>query len=379
MLRKLLRFALILLALAAVVVIPVGAGWYLLRGQSGSSSSSEVSLSSPGDALTELLSRFQPGDLNERASDDPTEVTFEIRSGETARGISQRLQDAGLIRNADSFRVLLRIQGVDKQLEAGTYRLRRNMTVGEIIAALQHGRPPSITVTIPEGRRVEEIATLLEAEGLVDSREFLRLVQAGEGFDFSLLRDRPDGASLEGYLFPDTYQIPTSWSATQVVELLVGTLDQRFTPEMRQQAAERKLTLHEVITLASIVEREAAVASERPVIASVFLNRLAEGMKLDADPTVQYALGYDDKQRTWWRTLLLDDLQYSSPYNTYANAGLPPGPICNPGLDSIQAVLQPADTQYLYFVANSVAGDGSHVFARTFEEHQRNIARYGQQ
>ena len=246
------------------------------------------------------------------------------------------------------------------------------------MAALQHGRPPTVTVTIPEGRRAEEIAEILHQAGLVDPQEFLALVRSGEGFAFAFLEDRPPEASpsLEGYLFPDTYQIPRDSDARAIITLLLSTFDARFTEEMRARAHEQGLTVHEVVTLASIVEREAVLPEERPLIASVFRNRLARGMKLDADPTVQYAMGYDEAQKTWWRTLLVEDYQFDSPYNTYRRVGLPPGPICNPGLASIEAVLSPEDTDYLYFVANTVAGDGSHVFARTFEEHQRNIARY---
>ena len=156
---------------------------------------------------------------------------------------------------------------------------------------------------------------------------------------------------------------------------MLANFDRRFTPEMRQMAAERRMTIYQVVTLASIVEREAVIAEERPIIAGVFLNRLAKGMTLDACPTVQYALGYQEETGQWWKTpLSLEELdQVNSPYNTYLHPGLPPGPICNPGLASILAVLQPAETDYLYFLAK---GDGSHAFAKTFEEHLQNRQRY---
>jgi UPF0755 protein len=205
----------------------------------------------------------------------------------------------------------------------------------------------------------------------------MRLVQQGR-FDYDFLRSRPAGASLEGYLFPDTYQVSPDVTAADLIQRMLRTFDQRVASQMRQQAAARGLTVHQWVTLASIVEREAVIASERPVIASVYLNRLELGMKLDADPTVQYALGYQAQTRSWWkRPLLLEDLEVKSPYNTYKNPGLPPGPIANPGLASLRAVVEAPDTDYYYFVANKQAGDGSHVFARTIEEHQRNIARYG--
>jgi len=154
----------------------------------------------------------------------------------------------------------------------------------------------------------------------------------------------------------------------------VGTMDRRFTPTMRQQAAARGLNLHQVLTLASMVEREAMIASERPLIAGVFVNRLAKNMPLQVDATVQYALGYDKTQQRWWPAITLDQSNsIESPYNTYLYRGLPPGPIASPGLASIQAVLQATKTDYLYYVAK---GDGSHVFAKTFEEHLDNIKKY---
>ncbi|MFQ6058369.1 MAG: endolytic transglycosylase MltG [Anaerolineae bacterium] len=373
--RTALRIALIVLALVAIIAIPVGAGWYLLR-QSRQVSAPVGEITVPGaeEALLGLYLRLHQAEIEAPAGDDPTPVTFTVRPGETAADIALRLQRQGLIRDAELFRLVIRARGMDTRLEAGDYQLRANMTMDEIITALQRGLPPTTTVTVPEGWRAEEIAALLSGEGLVDGAEFMRLVQNG-GFDYDFLRDRPpDHLSLEGYLFPDTYQIPANFSTAQVVDLMLRTFDQRFTPEMRQQAAERGLTIHEVVTLASIVEREAVVASERPTIASVFLNRLAAGMKLDADPTVQYALGYQEGESTWWkRPLLLEDLEIESPYNTYKNAGLPPGPICSPGLASLQAVLTPAETDYYYFVA---VGDGSHAFARTLEEHLENQSKY---
>ena len=192
----------------------------------------------------------------------------------------------------------------------------------------------------------------------------------------AFLTERPAGssASLEGFLFPDTYQFPKRTSAPVVIEMMLQNWDQRVTPEIRQMAEESGLTLYEVLTLASIVEREAVVASERALIAGVYANRLGQGMMLQADPTVQYAKGYNAEKQLWWSPLVLQDLQTTvSPYNTYQNVGLTPGPICNPGLDSILAAARPASTEYLYFVSK---GDGSHVFSKTFEEHLKNQELY---
>jgi UPF0755 protein len=287
-----------------------------------------------------------------------------------------------LINDAELFRQFAHYQEADSKLEAGRYELRADMTMQEIIEALQHGRLEEITVTIPEGWRAEQIAEMLTEEMGMDGGEFLALVQGGpfdfaqdRDFDYEFLQDQPPGATLEGFLFPDTYYLPVQPTAFDIIERMLADFDQRFTFELRQLAVEREMTVHEVVTLASIVEREAVVAEERPVIAGVFLNRLAKGMTLDACPTVQYALGYQEDIGQWWKTpLALEEFdRVNSPYNTYLHRGLPPGPICNPGLASIQAVLEPVESDYLYFVAK---GDGSHAFARTFEEHLQNQQKY---
>jgi UPF0755 protein len=274
------------------------------------------------------------------------------------------------------FLYLVRYEGVDAQLEAGEYELRPNMTMGEIIDTLQHGRLRDVTVTLPEGKRAEEVAIILEEAEVVDGEALLGLVRIGSvGWDF--LSDRPTDApsTLEGFLFPETYRIPVDYDAEQIVDLMLSTFDERFSPEMRQAAASKDMTVHEVITLASIVEREAVVAEERSIIASVYLNRLEQGMYLQSDPTVQYALGYQQDTGQWWKIpmSLEEDVLVDSPYNTYMYPGLPPGPICSPGLASIEAVLEPAETTYLFFFSKF---DGSHAFAETYEEHLRNQELY---
>ena len=383
-LRRLLRGLLLLIGLAAVVAVPVVA-FRIFRTQiittvSGSSRAALrlVGSNNVQETLLDLYLRLQQVDLDQPAGDDPTPVTFTIRPGETAAQIAQRLEAEGLIRDADVFRALLRLRGVDTRLEAGNYELRRTMSMNEIMVVLQHGRPPTITLTVPEGWRAEEIADLLRVVGLADPDEFLQIVRSGGDFDYDFLRDRPPGVtSLEGFLFPDTYEFPTDATAEDVVRRMLETFGQRFTPALREQARKQGLTVYQAVVLASIVEREAVIPQERPIIASVFLNRLRKGMYLNADPTVQYALGFQAESGTWWkRPLLLEDLEVDSPYNTYRHPGLPPGPICNPGLAALQAVANPAKTNYYYFVANDVAGDGSHVFAETLEEHQANIEKY---
>jgi len=338
-------------------------------------------LSQDGDVVEELddlLLRgylaLHQGDISKPASDDPTPVVFVVEPGDTAGDIALRLKRWGLINDAELFRQLAQYEKADSKLEAGRYELRANMTMGEIIEALQHGRLEEIAVTIPEGWRAEQIAEVLAEEVGVDGEAFLDLVQ-GRHFDYEFLQDWPPEATLEGFLFPDTYNLPVQPTALDIIERMLANFDQRFTAEMRQAAMEQEMTIYQVVTLASIVEREAVVAEERPIIAGVFLNRLEEGMNLDSCPTVQYALGYQEDAAQWWKTpvTLAEFAQVNSPYNTYLHRGLPPGPICSPGLASIQAVLEPVETDYLYFLAK---GDGSHAFATTFGEHLQNQQKY---
>lgn len=384
--RRIVRVLLGIVGLVGVVAVPVLAWQNFVPSGSERSvhKSAPGSLRLPGfsdleGSLLEAYLRFQGDDAQAPPSDDPTPMTFVVFPGETAAEISQRLESEGLIRDANVFRALLRVHGVDTQLEVGDFRLRRDMSMTEIMAALQHGRPPTVTLTIPEGWRAEQIADLLKTTGLADPDAFLESVRAGAGFaSHGFLVDRPEGVtSLEGYLFPDTYEFESDSTAADVIERMLATFDSRFTEEMRQQAKAQGLSIHDVVTLASIVEREAQVPNERTLIAGVFRNRIKAGMHLNADPTVQYALGYQADAGQWWkRPLYLEDLEIDSPYNTYTRIGLPPGPICNPGLAALQAAVEPAKTDYYYFVANDVADDGSHVFARTLEEHNVNIELY---
>jgi UPF0755 protein len=326
-------------------------------------------------------------DLERPAGPNELPVPFTIAPGESAAAVAQRLERAGLVADATLFRYYLRYYAMDAGLEAGDFSLRPSMTVPEIAAALSNARANEIEIRITEGWRLEQTADYLAGRpdlGL-DPAAFLALARLDPGApdsarllaSFGFLAGLPAGATLEGYLFPDTYRLPADATAVDLVETMLHTLDRRVTPEMRQAAAARGLSLHATLTVASIVEREAQLPAERPVVASVFLNRLALGMKLDADPTVQYALGYQEATGEWWkRPLFFIDLEIESPYNTYRLTGLPPGPIASPGLAAIEAVVYPAETDYLYFVVDCLSDTpGAHVFALTFEEHQANVAR----
>ncbi|MFQ6014523.1 MAG: endolytic transglycosylase MltG [Anaerolineae bacterium] len=371
-----------LLALTVMVLIVMGSAWYLLT-QVTAAPPSAAEVESGFDLSPSTLERtflglylnFHKDEVEAPASNSDQPLPFSVQPGDTAATIATRLQQVGLIRDAELFRLLVRYRGVGGQLEVGDYLLRPNMTMDEIIEALQHGQLPTVTVTIPEGWRAEETAAFLQEQGLADADQFMALVQAG-GFDYNFLQNRPVGSSpsLEGYLFPETYEVPVDIDAAGFIDLMLRTFDQRFTLQMRQEAAARDLTIHQVVNLAAIVEKEAVLAEERALIAAVFLNRLEQGMFLNADPTVQYALGYQADTGLWWkRPLLLVDLEFESPYNTYRHTGLPPGPICNPGLASLKAVLEAPETDYLFFVSK---GDGSHAFAKTLEEHNQNVELY---
>ncbi|NOZ06434.1 MAG: endolytic transglycosylase MltG [Chloroflexi bacterium] len=383
----LIRLTTFVVGVAAIFGLAGGGLWYLLHSGSASNPPATPQVAVAGTpqvsetqqtGLKHRLEGFYLGmykdQLAQSAGDDPSPVTFVVESGETPASIAKRLEEAGLISDAGLFVRLVSYMGVGNKIQAGIYQLRATMTMPEVATALQHGRQKEITVTIPEGLRAEEIAALLAKKDLVDANAFMGLVRSGKAA-YPALADRPGGTTLEGYLFPDTYRVAAgNTDAQSMIDLLVGTFDQRFDAEMRKQAATRGLSVYQTVILASIVEREAVVAQERPLIAGVFLNRLKDGTVLNADPTVQYALGYQANENGWWkRPLLFEDLKINSPYNTYINPGLPPGPICNPGLASLKAVLSAPDTDYYYFVAR---GDGTHVFARTLEEHRANVQKY---
>ncbi|MCB0078976.1 MAG: endolytic transglycosylase MltG [Anaerolineales bacterium] len=310
-------------------------------------------------------------------SDDPTEISFEILPGMAGGTVADELEEEGLISDAALFVTLMEFRGVDQSLEAGVFTLRRNMSMDEVLSALQRAeRRDEVTITVLEGWRAEEVAAMLEAEGLVSAEEYMTLVNNPALFpEYPFLADLPAGATLEGYLFPDTYRIfGDEASADSIIRLQLSTFNRRVPPELRQAAVARGMSLFQAVTLASIVEREAVVPVERETIAGVYINRWQDGTVLNADPTIQYALGYQPTEETWWkRPLSLDDLAVDSPYNSYTVAGLPPGPIANPGLDALRATIEAPPTDYYYFVSRN---DGTHAFAVTLEEHNANVAQF---
>lgn len=345
--------------------------------------------SSAGERVLETYLAANQDGLTRPVSVDDSPVRFVVEPGTPARAIGEQLFEAGLIGDDLLFEAYVRINGYASQLEAGTFILNPSMTLVEIVEILQHAEASSVTITIPEGWRLEQIADYLaEAEIFADpaaAEAYRTQVLTGDltGLDvtrYAFLQDRPAGTSLEGYLFPDTYEIPAEGAIP--LDVLTRQLDNfaaQVVPLYEQAvlSGTTDMDLHTVLTVASIVEREAVIPEERPDIAGVYLNRLAIGMRLEADPTVQYAMGYQPQTGQWWKTPVFLE-EYSSvisPYNTYLNEGLPPGPIANPGLSSIRAVLDPGEHDYLYFVAVP-DGTGAHVFATTFDEHSVNVQRY---
>jgi UPF0755 protein len=302
-------------------------------------------------------------------------VLITIVEGESVQDIGEKLEDEDIISSALLFRVMVALEGYEETLKAGDYEFEKGMATVAVVERLRQGITAPLVVTIREGVRAEEIADLMEDEGVMSGEQFLEAINGS--YDFIVLRSKPDGQDLNGYLFPETYFFGRAQTPEEIVRQILATFEERFNEELRQEAANLGLSVYSVLKIASIVEREAVVPEERPIIASVFLRRLRLGIPLEADPTVQYALANDPvnvgRYGYWKQNLTTQDLEIDSPYNTYRIVGLPPGPIANPGLDSILAVIRPEQTNYLYFVAKP---DGSHAFAETLEEHLQNIQEY---
>ncbi len=297
------------------------------------------------------------------------DAEFRVYTGESVSSIAARLHEASLIRDPAAFQTYLVYSGIDRALQPGDYFLSASMTPIEIAKTLQNPAASSILFVVLSGWRMEEIAETLPASGLdIAPDAFLAAARSPSPRPDFL----PDSASAEGFLAPGEYRLRRETTASELVAKLMGAAARRLTPELREGFAAQGLSVYEGVILASIVQREALLDEERPLIASVFLNRLAAGMKLESDPTVQYALGYDEAAQTWWKApLLLDDLSTESPFNTYLHKGLPPAPISNPSEGSLRSVAFPAQTAYYYFRARC-DGSGRHAFAETFEEHLEN-------
>lgn len=297
------------------------------------------------------------------ASDSNSEVVYTVEKGSSSSNIIEGLYSKGLITNRFFSKVYVKLN-VKKSLKAGEYKLNSSMTPVAIFEELQKGARDLdvVKVTFPEGYNIKQIAKELYAKGLIKSEEaFINEAQNGE-FEYDFIKDIPEDRPdrLEGYLFPDTYEFKAGTTEHQIIDKMLGRFEEIYTSEIFGKLGDR--SLDELIIMASIVEREAKVEEERPIIAAVFYNRLKINMQLQSCATIQYVLGYNKEK------LLNKDLEIESPYNTYKNTGLPVGPISNPGRSSLIAALNPADVDYLYFVLKAYNGDGSHNFAANYND-----------
>ena len=337
-----------------------------------------ASVGEPDPSLTQvqetalgLYLLLNQNSLDTQAGPAGTAIDLTVEEGDTATVVIQRLNQAGILEQPNVLRFYLRYRGLDRGIDAGLYNLRGDMTIREIAEALQSSQPVQNTITIPEGWRREQIAQLLSGLDLgIGEIEFLEVTLTPPQ-NYIRTYEMPTSSTLEGFLFPDTYLIDPDSSAQDFVFTLLANFENRLDTEIHQGFTNEDLTVFEGVILASIVEREAVLPEERTRIAAVFLNRIKLGMALEADPTVQFALGAQP-DGTWWKlALTYDDLEIDSPYNTYRYAGLPLGPIANPGLESLKAVAFPDQTNELYF-RTLCDGSGGHAFAVTFDEHLNN-------
>jgi UPF0755 protein len=297
-------------------------------------------------------------------------ISFTIEEGSSIYKIASSLETTGLVKNGSRFRDYLIYKGFDSSIRAGTFLIPAKDSAVEIAEIIRSANPFFPFYLYP-GWRAEEVAEGLIASGArISLDEFMRVVNNPQ--DLALPNALKGMPSVEGFLYPDNYELRRDYSATQYIQFFIDRFTQEALPLLANGSPHSGLSITELITLASIIQRESIVSSELPTIASVFYNRLAIGMKLETDPTVQYAIGYDPGSRSWWKSPLdFSDLGVSDRFNTYANYGLPPHAIANPGLDAIKAVLNPATTPYYFFQANC-DNSGSHVFSETFEEHVSN-------
>lgn len=294
------------------------------------------------------------------------ETFVDVPQGAGVTMIGHRLVDAGVIRDLAAFRLAMRLRGGSGTLRAGEYRFTEPLTPGQVIEKLARGEVFLRPLTFPEGLTIAEMAGIYERQGFGTAKDFVAAAK-----DVTTIKDLdPEARDLEGYLYPETYALPRRARATDLVAQMVARFKAVYTPELRKDVASKGLTLRQVVTLASLVEKETAKPDERPLVSAVYHNRLRIGMGMQCDPTVIYALQRDGK---YTGNLTREDLRYDSPYNTYRYAGLPPGPIAAPGKPSLEAAVRPATVEFLYFVSKN---DGSHVFAATLDEHNRNVREH---
>ncbi|MCX7820342.1 MAG: endolytic transglycosylase MltG [Brevinematales bacterium] len=300
-------------------------------------------------------------------TENKEDVLFEIKRGESFSSVVKRLVEEKIISHPRVFKFQAKLSGSSKNLKFGIYLIKKNESYSSIINKFYSGKSYSINVTIPEGYNIFDIADLLESKNLVKKEDFLKTLRDKDLLDYAGLNK---GQSLEGYLFPDSYSIPLNYSPKQIAKMMITRFKEVVNDEILNVIKSKNITLNKVLTMASIIQKEARFEHEMPIISGVYYNRIEKRYKLQADPTLIYALILDGKYDGNIRKSHFD---YHSKYNTYRYYGLPPGPICNSGKMAILAAIYPAKVDYLYFVAKP---DGTHYFSKTLEEHNKAVHLY---
>lgn len=295
-------------------------------------------------------------------------VVFEVPSGRSFKQIADRLQEQGIILSAFKMRVVARMTGLDGRVKRGEYQLNRAMTPQEVLSVLISGRSIQYPITFPEGSNMFEMAGLLEAKGLYKAADFLQMVR-----DRDVIRELLgiEVSSLEGYLFPETYNVTKYTSLRELIGNMVANFKTVYGHLEAQNPNRIQLPRHEVVTLASVVEKETGAPEERPMIASVFFNRMNKGIKLQSDPTIIYGIWIETGR--YKQNITKDDIERPTRYNTYTVPKLPFGPIANPGREALEAVMKPGTSDYMFFVSRN---DGTHIFTRTYEEHLKAVKSF---
>lgn len=301
-------------------------------------------------------------------NDGQAPIIVEVPANSSSQQVGEMLEQQGLIKSAKAFTVYSRYKGLDSKIKTGEFQLNAGLSVPEILQIITKDSQIFYSFTVPEGYTVEQIADLLQEKGYVDKDEFLRLCRVGD-FDYPFLKGQVNTRyTLEGYLFPDTYQITRQDKERDIIIMMLDRFEAEINKiQLAERAEKLGLTVHEAVTIASMIEREAMFDKDRPLISGVIQNRLKIGMPLQIDATVLYALGKHKE------VVLYKDLKVDSPYNTYRVKALPPGPIANPGAASLEAAVAPQQTDYLYYLAKP---DGTHVFTKTLDEHNKYKKMY---
>ncbi len=304
--------------------------------------------------------------INSKVSDNNEAKMFTVNKGDNVTEIAKNLEDASLIRKAAFFEKYAENHQLGDKMKAGRFLLKPNMTPQQIADLIASGKTDENIVTIPEGFNKKQIAAKLALEKIITESEFLSAIKKND-FDYDFLKDKPSSVDLEGYLFPDTYYLEPGAKADEVIKKMLDNFNRKLDDNLRKEIKKQGKTIFETLILASLVEKEVANASDRPIVAGIFLNRLHLGMHLSSCATIQYILNTNQQRFSYAQT------RVESPYNTYIHFGLPPTPIGNPGLDAIKAAIYPKDTNYLYFLSDD---EGVTHYATTYKQHEANKAKY---